>query len=390
MKLVAILAVLAVAAPAVAEEQLRWTRTVHADDHAPIVIEPDGPMFAHARIGFADLRVLDANGSPVPWRPLPPPSAASFERVRVLNSGRQGGRAVALLDLGRRREVRDRVELDVPGRGFVGRVAVLGADRPEGPFTHLSTTGIYDVRGARRARSTTAVFPATIHRYLLLRATGVSRIDGAAVSGSEGRPPIVQRPARRITTREVGRRTIIRLDFGARNLPVEELRIFAGAKQYDRPVVIEASNNSRSWRFAGGARISRFPGSAPGPIAIDVRARYIRVTIDNGDDPPLTGIRIEANSRSHAIVLEDGHPFPFRLLYGDPDLNAPDYEFARIPFPPTRATVPGVLGAERANPAFDLPEQPFGERYRWLLQVALAAAALVVAAGGFLALRRRA
>jgi hypothetical protein len=36
-----------------------------------------------------------------------------------------------------------------------------------------------------------------------------------------------------------------------------------------------------------------------------------------------------------------------------------------------------------------VPGEPFGERHRWLVQVALALAALVVAAAGFLAFRRR-
>jgi len=389
VKLVPVLAATSLAA-GVQQSDFRYTRTAHAEGSAPVVIEPDGPMFAHARAGFGDLRVLDANGSTVPWRPLPPPRAASAESVEVLNSGRESGRAVALLDLGPRREVRDRVELDVPDTGFIGRVVVLGAYGPEGPFTRLSATGIYDVRGAERARSTTAVFPATIFRYLLVRATGVSRVTGATVSGTEGRPPTVVRPARRIATRQSGPRTIVTLDFGNRNVPVDELRVSARSARYDRPIVVEATNDGRSWRLVAGARISRFEGSSPGPIAIGVRSRFVRLKIENGDDPPLVGVEVTATSRSRALVLEGGHALPYRLLYGAPGLQAPDYEFSRIPFAPSRTTVTGVLGPDRANPAFEAPGKPFGERNRWLVQVALALAALVVASAGFLAFRRRA
>lgn len=388
MKLVAVLAATSLGA-GVQQGDFRYTRTVHADASAPIVIEPDGPMFAHARPDFADLRVLDANGSPVPWRPLPPPRAANVEPVAVLNSGTQGGRAVALLDLGRRREVRDRVVLDVPDTGFIGHVVVLGADRPEGPFTRLSATGIYDVRGAERARSTTAVFPATIYRYLLVRATGVSRITGATASATEGRPDTVVRTPHLIAMRQSGPRTVVTLDFDRRNVPVDELSVSARSGRYDRPVVVEASNDGRSWRPVAAARISRFEGSSPSPIAIGVRARFVRVRIDNGDDPPLVGIEVTATSRSRALVLESGHPLPYRLLYAARGLHAPNYEFARIPFPPSRATVTGVLGPEDANPTFEAPGEPFGERHRWLVQVALALAALVVASAGFLAFRRR-
>ena len=80
-------------------------------------------------------------------------------------------------------EVIDRVELEIPDREFVGDVEVLGsATGAEGSYATLSTTPIYAVRGAVAARSTTALFPSTDYRYLLVRARGVSGIDGATVA----------------------------------------------------------------------------------------------------------------------------------------------------------------------------------------------------------------
>ena len=197
------------------------------------------------------------------------------------------------------------------------------------------------------------------------------------------------RNPRSVTTRLAGKRTILTLDLGWRNVPVDELRASARSRRYDRPVVIEVSNDGGSWRPVAWARISRFEGSSPGPIPIGVRARFVRLRVENGDDPPLSGIEVTATSRSRTLVLEDGHVLPYRMFYGAPGLRAPDYEFARIPFAPSRATADGVLGPERANPAFDLPGKSFGERHRWLVQVALALAALAVAIAGFLAFRRR-
>jgi hypothetical protein len=90
-------------------------------------------------------------------------------------------------------------------------------------------------------------------------------------------------------------------------------------------------------------------------------------------------------------MVERGHATPLRLYYGDPDLGAPSYEFARLPTKrPQEILDPTRLPAERVNPEFDLPGKSFGERHRWLIQVALVAAAVAVAAAGFLALRRRA
>jgi hypothetical protein len=390
MKALAVVAAVSLAG-GVAESDFRWTRSVTAPGSGPIVIEPDARMFEHTRTGFGDLRVVDANGNQVPWRLAPHPPAGGVQRATMLNSGRQGAVAVALLDLGRERAVRDRIELEVPDRDFVGRVVVFGADRRAGPFARLSATGIYDVQGASNARSTTAVIPPTDFRFLSLRATGISRIEGAVVSGTEGRPPVVVRRPRTILRRPPGR-TVLTLDFAYLDVPVDELRIWARTAEYDRPVLVEAANDrpGRRWTPVATGRISSFEGSSTAPIPVGVRARYVRVTIDNGDDPPLDGIRIRATSRSHALVLEGGHARPYRLLYGAPSLRAPNYEFARLPLDPDRPVQPGRLRLERANPAFAGPGKSFGERNGWLLQVALALAAIAAGAAGFLALRKRA
>jgi hypothetical protein len=390
MRLLAVLAVTTLAG-GVATDDLRYTRMVEGAGGRHVAVEPDGPMFAHARPGFADVRVLDASGEQVPWRSRPE-RPLTLEEPLVLNSGRQGGAAVALFDLGPQRTLRDRIVLEVPPRPFVGRAIVYGSDRRRGPFTRLGATGIYDVRGARPARSTTGVFSTTDYRFLRVRATGVTRIGAARVAAGPEQPYTVERLPERRSTRNVARQTIVTLDFGFRNVPVDELRISAGTRRYDRPVVVEATDNrfGRNWIVVSGGRISRFPGAVPSPIPVDTRARYVRVRIDNGDDPPLERIEIRALSRSHALVLEGGHPAPYSLYYGAPAARAPDYEFARIPISIRERIVGGSLTPERLNPDFAEPEKPFGERHGWIVSAALVAAAAVVGAAGFLALRRRA
>ena len=81
--------------------------------------EPDGPMFARA--GFADLRIVDAAGAQVPWRRVPEERVVVGHEARVLNSGRRGDAAVALVDVGGERRVYERVELGIEGAASSGR-----------------------------------------------------------------------------------------------------------------------------------------------------------------------------------------------------------------------------------------------------------------------------
>ncbi len=392
MKIATLLVALSLAA-AVDVNEFRYTRALPEEvAGGRVAFEPDGLLLAHARRGLADLRVIDTQGNQVPWRRVPSEIVGPGP-ARVLNTGRRGGEAVALIDVGPRRRVYERAELDIAGGNFVGRVTVLGADRRTGPYTQLSTTTVFDVRGATSARSTTVVFPATDFRFLELRATGVSRIEGATVFAQYERPRLVRRRHAILAgEKDRGRVSVYTLDFGVRGTPVTKLEIRADrTERYDRPVTVEGSNDRTRFTPLGGGRMTRAPGISSRTVDIESRFRYLRVTIENGDDPPLRFVMIETYGPSFAVMVESGRPAPLRLYYGDPDLDAPSYEFARLPAErPTGILDPSQLGPEQLNPAFELPEEPFGERNRWLIQVALAAAALVVAAAGFLALRRRA
>jgi hypothetical protein len=382
----------AASAAALDTKRFRYERTVTPAGAAPVRVEPDGPLYAHTRTDLADLRILDADGPQVPWRMLPGAQEPAPVAVRVLNAGRRGGKAVALLDLGPTRRVRDRVDLDVPDSGFVGHVELSGSDNRR-TFTLLSTSVIYDIAGAvSHARSTTVVFPPSDFRYLFLRARGVSRIDGATVSAAPSR---AQRIERRGSVRRVSANpTRLVLDLGFRNIPVDELYFTARTRRYDREAIVAGSNDARRWNELARTRVYRLTRSLSSPIDLAARDRYLRVTIFNGDDEPLRDIRLRAVARSRALLVEGGHRGPLRLLYGDPAAAAPTYDFARLP----RAELGlaharlGSLGAEGANPRFEprSDTRSFGAKHPAVVAATLALAAVVVGFGGFLALRRRA
>lgn len=390
--------VLAAAVPAawaagIDESSFRYARELDSPGSGPVLIEPDGPLYEHARPGLADLRIIDAAGRQAPWRLAPEPEAAPPVSVTVLNRGRRAGKAVALLDLGPVRRAHDRVELEVADRDFVGRVTVYGSDDRK-TFTRLSTTVIYDVSGAESARSTAALFPASDFRYLELVATGISAIEGATVAAEPSRLALLSRRVAHVTVREAGRRTVVVADLGFRNVPVDEVRVGTDTLRYDRPLEIEGSNDGLSWVYLADARVFRLEDSLPAAIAVASRHRFLRLTIENGDDEPLAGIRVEALARPRTLLVADGYQPPLRLLYGSPRATAPSYDFARLPreslgLERARAA---ELGPERPNPLYEPPRdtRSFFARHPALVQVALALGAAIVAVSGLLVLRPRA
>jgi uncharacterized protein DUF3999 len=382
------------AAPAAAALDLstfRYARTLRAPAGGPVAFEPDGPLYGHADVDLGDLRIADAEGAQVPWRSLPERAPAPPEDVRVLNSGRRDGRAVALVDLGPGHRVHDRLDLVVAGRNFVGRATVLGSDDRR-RFTVLGSTRIFDLRGAGgRVRSTAVSFSPSDFRYLELRATGVERIMGATVSGKAQRPVLRRVPAD-VSVRQAGRRTVILVDLRYANVPVDELRIAAATRRYDRPVEIEAQNPL--WTLVASGRIYRYYGRTTPPLGLGARGRRLKITIANGDDPPLRRLRVTLFARPRTVLVEGGHPRPLLVLYGGRPRSAPDYDFARLP--------ESVLGLGRLRQGELGPEgfvhgyraapdtRSFVKRHPVIVDAALAVAAAVLGVGGFLALRRRA
>jgi hypothetical protein len=392
-RLVLLAAVLAGLATNVDETQFRYTRALSAPASAPVRFEPDGRLYAHARVDFPDLRVLDSRGEQVPWRVEPKPAAVPRQSVTLVARGTRSGIVSVVIDRGAVRPVIDRIELEIPDQAFVGEVVVEGSSTgAEGSYATLSTTPIYAVRGAVNARSTTVVFPPTDYRYLLVHARGVSQITGATVSRDPERPPLepVEASSRR---RDEQRATIVELDLGFAKVPVDGVRIQSRTARYVRRVTVEGSNDGAIFVPLGGGEIARFPGVDLSQLSVAARHRHIRVTIQNGDDAPLDALRVTPEAQPRPLLLAEGFQPPFRLLYGAAKVPAPAYDFAQLPAAATgfERARKGTLGVERANELFEAPAdtRSFFERNDYLVQVLLVVAAIVVAAGGLLALRSR-
>lgn len=385
-------AVTALTLAGLAASDFRYTRPLpDRVTSGRVGFEPDGAMLGGARTDLASLRIVAADGEPVPWRFVPDERRRVGHEARVLNAGTRGDEAVAVLDTGTRRQVYDRVTLRIDGSDFVGTVVAYGADRRYGPFTRLSTTTVYDVRGASSARSTTIVLPQTDSRYLELHGNGVGAITGATVLRSDERPRLVVRePLSTTPARTVRGATTVTVDLGARGTPIALAELDARLPQrYDRPVTVQGADDRRYFSSLASGVIRRSGSSMSPQIELSSQYRFLRFTVDNGDDPPLSGLSVRVLGPSRAVMVEGGHSGPLTAYYGAP-VGPPSYEFARLPVvAPVTILPPSALAPQRAQPR-EVAERPWGERNRWVVQIAIALAAVAVAAVGVSAVRRRA
>src|SRR5262249_6193362 len=156
---------------------------------------------------------------------------------------------------------------------------------------------------------------------------------------------------------------------------------------------VVGSNDGRRGPALARARVFRFTGSVSSPIELAARDRFLRLTVFNGDDAPLRGIRLKAVADPRTVLVEGGNVASLRVLYGNPSAAPPSYDFARLPADQlglARAR-PGSLGPEALNEDFRAaPDtRSFSAKHPAVITMALVLAALVVVAGGLLAVRMR-
>ena len=182
----------------------------------------------------------------------------------------------------------------------------------------------------------------------------------------------------------------MRLDLGFANVPVDAIEIESSTPRYVRSVTVEGSNDGTTFVGLGGAR-SLASGESTLAARGRGRDRYLRVTIRNGDDAPWPGFA-SGDARAASAPRRRGLRPPFRLSTGvvvaaPHTTSRGSRDGHRI-----RACVGGHARPGGLNEDFEPPAdtRTFFEKHDGLVNGLLVLAALVVAVGGLLALRRRA
>lgn len=214
--------------------------------------------------------------------------------------------------------------------------------------------------------------------------TGVQRLElsPAAVAGArtDGRDLRLLRDGRQVpfvidhravyrvvgpTARAVGeggRESVWEVQLPVGGLPVTHLEVDAPEKLFSRRVVVEESRNvpgagaeravlgEAQWFRRGGSTRLLVPlGSSPS-------GDRIRLTVDNGDNAPLSLSNFRVHYRTYALVFKAKAGDPLTLHYGHPAVSAPTYDAA--------AVEGELLAADKVDAVLESPEK--GSGVRWI------------------------
>jgi hypothetical protein len=179
------------------------------------------------------------------------------------------------------------------------------------------------------------------------------------------------------------------VDLKGRDVPVDRLLVTVADEEFARNYYVEAGGladanepfrrvASGVWQRRAGERVQDLVA----PFGQEVRAARLRLVVTDNRNQPLrlTAVKAAAPARVVIVKRTESLSGPWRLYFGNPKAESPNYDFARnlpqkLDPPPDRIT----LGQRQTNPTYQPEPLPLTERLPWLIYVVLGAAVAVLA-----------
>ena len=354
----------------------------------------DEEIWNHARTDLGDLRLYDGE-TPVQYALLEQRAGISSEEVdaKILNLGSVSGHTEFDLDTQGLPEY-DRIRLRFDAHDFVATASVSGGSAPgKANEVQLTPSTLYDFTKEHLGNNSQLKLPTSSFRYLHIKLTAGIRPDqvkGASISNLHEQQASWTKVGSCGEPQQQQHLTVIRCTLPPR-VPISRITFqpVPANVNFRRTVTVEGTPD---WQLASG-EITRVRVNRAGTLVtneelsvnVSGSSGQITIFVDNGDNPPLTITSVQPLSIERRVYFDAQGKSALRLFYGDPQLAAPVYDYARF-FHVEAMPAQAQLGPGTANNQYaGRPDQrPWSERHPAVLWTAMVLA--VVALGG-LALR---
>ncbi|HZU27181.1 MAG TPA: DUF3999 family protein [Bryobacteraceae bacterium] len=358
----------------------------------------DAETLDKARPDGADLRLYDSSGREVAYvlRVRRAVESSTDFQPRVFNKAVQGASAEISCDLGEEPQEHNEVDMDSAGSNF-RRTAEVEGSADGDHWSTLARDAILFRFSAqdRTVEQKAIVYPVSRFRYLRVRIERDPQADRSAPEIQDIRvrrtmnmraenasyPAALQsREPDRVDGRPA---SIWRIDLRAR-VPLDRLRLATEEIGFSRPFRLQNIDDPADpVEIASGDLARRDDASSPEPVIgfAETFAHHLKLIVTDDRNAPLRITNAGAAGAAREVMFEADAAVapPLRLYYGNRRALAPHYDMAaRMSPDQQRAPVRVMLGAERANPAYQPEAQPLSQRLPWLVYVVLAAATLAL------------
>lgn len=340
------------------------------------IFEPDTAAFTHAGKGLRSLRIFNSKGKEIPYRSRFTGATGKVttgkrtRRVKPLSTEVASTGALFATGTTARGVARPTAHNAIHVRvipigtdaGFTSTMTVKGSDnKKDWHLLGRAAVTLAHPNASPRVAEGTVTYRRSAYRYLRVRVPGARKVIDAQIDLIYGQrfyaAPMVQRRPTTKRKSQAGRDTRLTLDFSRAGVPVKTIELQTSTPSFNRTYDVEITNSQaeldhgRALPVASGSIVRNGAVNKTKISGIDSTARYVRVLIHNGDDGPLTKLRIRAFSRSRAVLFPVTTGETYKLSYGG-RLTPPSYDIARLALDPAQVlnATKFKLGREEEHP----------------------------------------
>jgi hypothetical protein len=346
-------------------------------------------VYDRARPSRADLRVTTESGVEIPY--VVARQRGSSRRVphdaRLYNKSFLPGRSSSLVADFSGRVQKNLIAVRTTGSDFRRKITVEGSD--DGIRWRVARAGAYLFRvrsdgGLQGFDKSEVSLPDNDWQFLRVTvengADDEERVEIEAVRAWHlvAREPVtvsVPIAATAVTHDDRTRTTAIELDLAFRNLPLHSLSLSFRDENFFRRIVVEGRDERQRvvsrrvenaparetrvdepWRMLADAVIYRYAAAgsveeSPALSLDGLSARYLRITIRNGDDAALNFGGAAITRFEDRVCVKPVEGGPAFLYFGNPRASSPSYDFSHFADKLRAEGVsPATLGAGERNP----------------------------------------
>jgi hypothetical protein len=282
----------------------------------------------------------------------------------------------------------DRIRLRLDAHDFVAKAFVSGGDAPGRESVELTPSTLYDFTKEQLGSNSLLKVPTSSFRYLHVRlAPGIrpDQVKGATVYDLREQQAAWTKVGSCSAPQAKQRATVIVCDVPEK-VPVNRILLHVVPEQvnFRRTVSVE---NAKGIQVSSG-EISRVRVNRGGTlviaeelaVVISANSGQLTVTIENGENSPLTILAAEPLSLERRICFDPQGRSALKLYYGDEKLAPPAYDYARFfHLDPSPAKAELRAGAHNPQYAGRPDDRPWSEQHTTILWGAMLLAVLVLA-----------
>lgn len=373
-------------------------RVGHPERQNYLVVDPE--LWDKGNTDLGDLRLVTSSGQEIPYALVVKRAASSAHEteVKVLELGTVAGSTDFVLDVSAVSEY-DQVRLRLNAVDFIAHAAVEGRDDlAKPPVTLLGKYTLYDFSREELGSNFTLKLPRSRFRYLHLHIDGAVKPEdvlSAVVADLQEQKAQWTPLDVNLKIEQDGKRTLLTWDALA-DVPVDRIVLVVDPAEvnFRRDVEVTAHNDSVARGEIHRIRMKRAEGAVESEeLALTlggVHAPRYRLTIENGDDPPLRILGVQVFSIERRLYFDPRGNSTLRIYYGDERLRAPLYDYAKLfQEPQDEATPRAELGPGTHNSAYTgrPDERPWTDKHPEVLWIAMILAVAGLAAVALRGLR---